>query len=433
MSEYLLKHSIIFTFYHSLIDNHVMKRIILILTVLLFSNQLFSQGYKWQAELTQTTDAGFYKVDLDPAVVAKLNPNFYDIRIKDKKGTDIPYFLEKEPFSTTKRVFKEYKILEKIKWKNGATVLVVKNEEKDTINNIQLQIKNFDVRKRLELAGSDDYQNWYTIKENYLFRSANGQRTTSEVKSLNFPYTDYQYYRIIIYDCFSLPINVMKIGYYDTYQEQGKFKKIENKVVTRFDSVETKQTYIKVNFNETPYFDKLVISAPKPTYYYRNAKICTKRIDKKGRIHYDVLDYITLNSNSDFTSYFSDFEEKEFYITIENEDNPPLGNITIEAYQLNRYLITHLEAKKDYKLIFNNERIKTKPNYDISHFKSSIDDNIPMLGTNDILPILYKEKNKVSSSKIWMWLAIGIVALLLGYISYKMIAEMEIKQKNGKS
>lgn len=407
-----------------------MKKLLIFSLLLSLVGNLFCQGYKWQSELTKTTSSGFYKIDLDPSIIAKLNPNFSDIRIKDNREIDVPYFVEKEPFSITKRVFKEYKIVEKIKWKNGATVLVVKNEGKDTINNIQLQIKNFDVRKRLELAGSDDYKNWYTIKENYLFRSANGLQTTSEVKSLNFPYTDYKYYRIIIYDWFSLPINVMKIGYFDTYQEQGKFKKLENQNVTRFDSSETKQTYIKINFKEAPYFDKLVIKADKPAYYYRKAKICSQRIDKKGRIHYDVLDYITLNSNSDFTSYFSDFDKREFYIVIENEDNPPLENITVEAYQLNRYLITHLEAEQDYRLVFNNDRIKTKPNYDINHFKKSVESNIPMLETREISPIHYQEKKKISSSKIWMWGAIGVVALLLGYISYKMITEMETNENN---
>ncbi|MFB0926272.1 MAG: hypothetical protein QMB65_13475, partial [Vicingaceae bacterium] len=117
-------------------------------------------------------------------------------------------------------------------------------------------------------------------------RSANGQQRTSEIKSLNFPYTDYQYYRIIIYDWYTLPINVLKIGYFDTYEEQGKFKELKNKMVTRFDSSTTKQTYIKINFKETPYFDKLIIKATKPVFYYRKAKICSQRIDKKGRVHY---------------------------------------------------------------------------------------------------------------------------------------------------
>jgi hypothetical protein len=410
------------------LKNKNMKKLISITFSLLLTGSLFSQGYQWQSEVENIVVTDFYKIDLEPSIVAKLNTQFSDIRIKGNKGKNVPYFIEKEPFSVTKRVFKEYEIVEKLLWKNGATVLVVENSEKDTINNIQLQIKNFDVRKHIELAGSDDYDNWYTIKENYLFRSADGMKTTSAIKSLNFPYTDYKYYRIIIYDCFSMPINVMKIGYYDTYKEKGKFKKITQPILARFDSAETKQTYIKVAFKERPYFDKLVIKVDKPAYYFRNAKICFKHTDKKGRVYYETHDYLNLNSNSDLTVYFSDFKHKEFYIVIENEDNPPLENVEIEAYQLNRYLIAHLESGNNYKLVFENKDINGVPNYDIDHFKHIIRDDISLLSTTSITQIQYEEKKKkIITSTLWMWLAIGIVALLLGYMSYKMIKEMEKK------
>lgn len=402
-----------------------MKKLVFIVVCLFVTCSLFSQGYQFQSSIEHIDTNGFYKIDLQPEIVAKLNTQFSDLRIKNTNGNDVPYFINKEPFSVTKRVFKEYHVLEKIKWRNGATVLVVENTAKDTINNIQLQIKNFDVRKHLELAGSDDYNNWYTIKENYLFRSADGRKKTSEIKSLNFPYTDYKYYRIIIYDCFSLPINVIKIGYFDTYQEEGKFKKLDSPILTRFDSTETKETYVKVNFKETPYFDRLTIKVDKPAYYFRNAKICFKHEDKKGRVYYEVKDYITLNSNSDWTSYFSDFQYKEFYLVIDNKDNPPLENIQVEAYQLNRHLIAHLESKENYKLVFDNEYISTQPNYDINHFKNVIRDDIQLLATNEITPIEYKLKEKVVTSTLWIWGAIVMVALLLTYMSYRMITEME--------
>jgi hypothetical protein len=402
-----------------------MKKLIHITISLLLTVNLFSQCYQWQSEIAAFDSTGFYKIDLPPEVVAKLNINFSDIRIIENEKKEIPYFIQKEPFSVTKRVFKEYQIIDKIKWKNGATVLVVENKDKDTINNIQLQIKNFDVRKHLEVAASDDYVNWYTIKENYTFRSADGKHTTSEVKSLNFPYTDYRYYRIIIYDWFSLPINVLKVGYYDTYQEQGKFKQLPVPQLNRLDSIETKQTYIKVNFEETPYLDKLIFKVGQPAYFYRNAKICLKKEDKKGRMYFETIESIILNSNSELTLYYADFAYKEFYLIIDNEDNPPLENVQIEAYQLNRYLIAHLESEKKYKLVIENEKINSKPNYDIAYFKDRIGADIPVISTGAIEPIHYQSKKLVSSSTIWIWLAIGGVALLLGFMSYKMISEME--------
>jgi hypothetical protein len=394
---------------------------------LLFAGSLFSQDYLWQSTITTIDSPGFYKIDLEPIVLSKLNSNYSDIRIHDNKGNEVPYYFEKEDFSITKRVFKEYKLLEKVNWKNGATVLFIENTDKATINNLQLQIKNFDVRKRLELAGSDDYQQWYTIKENYLFYSADGNTTTSEVKALNFPFTDYKYYRIIIYDVFSLPINVLKIGYFDTYQEQGKFKQIEAPTINRFDSAETHQTYLKVSFKETPYFDKLTFKIEKPAYFHRNAKICLKHEDKKGRVYYEVLNYFVFNSNDELSFYNNDFSHKEFYIVIDNEDNPPIENIDIAAYQLNRYLVTHIEKDMVYQLVFGNKNKTVQPNYDISFFKNKVAEDIPILQTNEIVRIKNELKTKTKVSTVWIWISISVVAILLGYMSYKMIAEMEKK------
>ena len=47
------------------------------------------------------------------------------------------------------------------------------------------------------------------------------------------------------------------------------------------------------------------------------------------------------------------------------------------------------------------------------------------LTTDNISTIRYKEKKKKTTSTLWMWSAIGVVALLLAYMSYKMISEME--------
>lgn len=401
-----------------------MKKLLITILSILTSCVLFSQNYQWQSAINQTDSTSFYKVELQPEIIAKLQHNFSDIRIKNEKGVELPYFIEKEEFSVTQRVFNEYKIIEKIKWKNGATVLFIENKKGATINNLQLQIKNFDVRKRLELAGSDDYTDWYTIKENYLFYNADGNHTTSEVKGLNFPYSDYKYYRIIIYDVFSLPINVLKVGYYDTYQEQGKFKALQQPTLLRVDSL--KQTYIKVDFNEAPYFDKLVFKIDKPMYYNRNARICLKHADKKGRIYFETLHYFTLNSNSELTFYQAKFSYQQFYVIIDNEDNPPLEQIEILPFQLNHYLVTHLEMSTNYNIVFGSDKVQQQPNYDITFFKNKIGE-APIIQTKQIESIQQQVKTKKEQSTYWIWLAIGIVAVFLGYMSYNMITEMEKK------
>jgi hypothetical protein len=220
---------------------------------------------------------------------------------------------------------------------------------------------------------------------------------------------------------------VLKIGYFDTYQEQGKFKQIEVPTITRVDSAETKQTYLKVSFKNTPYFDKLTVKVEKPLYFYRDAKICLQHEDKKGRTYFEPIAYLKLNSNDELNFYSNDFSYKEFYIVIDNEDNPPLEHIEIVPYQLNRYLVTHLEKDNNYQLVFGDKSNSIKPNYDISFFKNKVGKDIPILQTNEIVPIKNELKTKTKASTLWIWISISVVAILLGYMSYKMITEMEKK------
>ena len=405
-----------------------MKKLIIAICIII-SGSLYSQDYQYQSELEKNTSKGFYKVALAPEIIGKLTPNYSDLRLVDKENNEVPYYLEKEAFSVNKRVFKQYKIKEKIKWQNGATVLFIENTAQNAINNIQLQIKNFDVRKRLELAGSNDYNEWFTIKENYVFRSANGGNLTSEVKSLNFPYCDYKYYRIIIYDVFSLPINVMKVGYYDTYKELGKFNEIEEPQCSYIDTAGVKQTFIQIQFKDKPYWDKLVFKIEKPTYFYRNAKLAVKKKDYKGRTYYATLQSLVINSNSDLTFYANSFKHNNVYLIIDNEDNPPLEIKSIQAYQLKHHLVTHLENSNNYKLVFGNNKQLITPNYDIAYFKAKIGENTSVLKTKSISLVkaeITKEQEQ-QKNNYWIWIAVGGVALLLGFISYKMILEMEKK------
>lgn len=393
------------------------------------TGSLVAQDYQYQANIEQNKEAGFYQIPLNPKVLGKLNSNYADLRLIGEKGVEHPYFIDKEKFSVNKRVFKEYKLVEKVKWRGRATVLYIENTDTAMINNIQLQIKNFDVRKRLELAGSDDYKDWYTIKENYVFWSANGVNTTSEVKSLNFPYCDYRYYRIIIWDWYHLPANVLKIGYYDTYQEKGMFEKTADCNIYRVDSNKVKQTYIKLKFNDIPYFDKLVFKVDKPEYYYRNAQLALKKKDYKGREYYQRISSFVLNSNSELTLFEKAFPYQEFYLIIDNEDNPPLEGLKIEAYQLKHRLISYLEKDMEYTLVFGSDSLMPTPNYDINFFKDKVGGNTPVLKLGEIKPYqpAIEEEEQQSSNQI-IWVTVALIAALLGFISYRMIMEMEKKQ-----
>lgn len=404
-----------------------MKTTVVAIVCFFIVGNLFSQDYQWQCKVDSITQSSFYRIDLPPKIISKLNSSYADVRIMDEEEKEVPFFMERESFLVEKRVFKEYEVVEKKQLRNGATVLIVRNEKKNKINNIRLQIKNFDVNKHLELAGSDDNKNWFTIKEDYLFNSANGSNKTSEIKILNFPYSNYEYYRVVIFDVFTLPINIVRVGYYDTYKEEGKFKRLDQPTLTRKENTSTNQTFIKVSFKETPYLDKISLNIDKPKYYYREARLCLEYVDKKGDKYYSTIKDVTLSSDNENDIYVSDFSHKEFYLIIDNEDNPSLGEIELEAFQLGRYLTTYLESDQQHRLVFGNKEAIHFPNYDISRFKGEISSNPIVLSTHTISANKATEKEGKQPPKYWIWIAIAVVAVLLGIMSYKMINEMEKK------
>lgn len=179
-----------------------------------------------------------------------------------------------------------------------------------------------------------------------------------------------------------------------------------------------------MNFNDRPYFDKLVFKINKPTYFYRNARLALKKTDHKGRIYYETVTYFVLNSDSELALYVSGFPHQEFYLIVANEDNPPLEIESIEAFQLKHYLITHLEANNEYRLVFGSEKHVSLPNYDIAFFKHKIAKNIVSLKLAPFTSLTKEAVVEPVKPTSLIWLAVAAVALLLGFISYKMINEM---------
>jgi len=188
-----------------------------------------AQQFNWQASLAPVSSDGYYKILLSPEIVSKLNDNLGDIRLYSIDNKEIPYVNEVEVPFETKDYFVEYKIIEKKELTSWPyyTRLVIHNPKKTEISNIQLVIRNTDVSKSLKLSGSDDNKNWYSIKDSYRFHSMYSDETTSVIKIIDFPVSNYEYYEILIDDWKNNPINIVKAGYFNTSIEKGKYSLLD--------------------------------------------------------------------------------------------------------------------------------------------------------------------------------------------------------------
>src|SRR4051812_39086617 len=205
--------------------------ILLCLTVLLSA----AQSYQWRASIDSVPADGFYRIALNPSVSTHLHPGFYDLRILSG-NKEVPYILQKEEPAKRTVLFKEYEITSKELHAGAISYITLRNSAKNSIDNIQLVVRNSDVAKSIKLTGSDEQIEWFTIKDNYDFYSVFSTKETSEITILNFPLSNYEYYRLEINDKKSKPINIIKAGYYDYNSEKGKYTVLPPPLISQADS-----------------------------------------------------------------------------------------------------------------------------------------------------------------------------------------------------
>ncbi|KAA5544065.1 hypothetical protein [Adhaeribacter rhizoryzae] len=409
------------------------KLAFLLLNLILGVQIAFGQNFQYQAALPPVPASGFYKIALTPAVGAHLKTDFSDIRLYDTAHREVPYILEREKPVQTRKLFREYEVVQKTLMPGGNTTLILRNPSRSKINNISLLIKNTNVRKKASLSGSNDAQTWYGLEDQYFLHSLYSQAATARVNLLNFPLSDYEYYRLIINDSTSAPLNILSAGYYDTFSENGKYTAVPHVQFSQTDSADLKQTFI---FFKTPvpvHADKLLFTITNPTYYVREATLYAGQFRKKRRRKtYKTSEPVAtfrLQSDQENTFTLNNFKSDDFYLVINNQDNPPLQLKNIQFYFLNTYLVASLQKNHSYHLAFGNEEV-FPPNYDLAYFKDSIPGNLPLITPTRLKPLATPNAPKTATiftnSNI-IWVAIILVIGLLGFMTYRMLQETSKK------
>lgn len=407
----------------------MMLRKISWLIVILAGFNVQAQDFNFRADIPVVSEKGYYSTALSPVLVGKQGGDLADLRLLNVESQEIPYLLRKEQAASINSLFKEYEIIDKVYKKNAISHLIFSNPDKKAIDNISFIVKNTDVQKRARLSGSDDKQNWYVIKNNYLLHSMKNEEETTELKILNFPLSDYTYFKLEINDNWRLPINILRVGYYDTEMVRGQSTQFDFVITEQKDSLKT--SYIQLDLPDTTYIERLKLDVSGAEYYSRYTKVMVKRMytnRKKKKVEsYEFVGSFDLNSNSSNEFSFNGVATRTLYLEIDNKDNPPLKIERVTGSMLNQYVVAELEPGSKYSLNFGNDKLRA-PQYDIVKFEDQIPDNISKLTHQEIVDIRPKPEEKQAGG-IWnnpylIWVVIGGVGLVLVFISVKMIKEI---------
>jgi hypothetical protein len=381
-------------------------------------------SFQYKSILSDIKSAGFYKVVLPPAIVAKSKNELNDIRILNDKGNQVPYVLKSDKPEFQEKNFIEFPILGIKREADKQTHIVIQNKTNKTVNELLLVIKNTDAERTVTLSGSDDQKQWFVIKEHISLSNVFIREQDRFVQSLNFPTSSYNFFELIINGKDLLPVNVVRVGVYEDVLRNGGFVSIPDPTIIQKDSSD-KLSYISLTFNESYLVNKLQLHVQGPKFFRRHITI---HMDEA--FNYSLNDYI-LSSGVD-ASYNINIKAKKILLIIDNQDNPPITLQSVKAYQLNKYLLAYLEPAIKYELVFGDSTVSA-PKYDLEFFKDSLNNTVSEVRSgpiNKIDAIKNISKQAGNKSMLTLWIIIVAVLALLLILTFRMTKEVAKKNNN---
>lgn len=414
------------------------RKFLLIIICLVAVKISTAQDFNWKASVKPVTESGFYSIPLSADIVAKLEQeSLSDIRIiSDHK--EVPYVLKFKPIVNDQSSFSLLSPRKKSEHNKLTEIVVSTNSKHEKIDKLILILKNTSAKKYLAVSGSYDEQKWFTVKPSFEFDPINGYKSKStEINfDIDFPTSDYNFYKIVINDSVSEPLYIVGIGrIINSVNTQNEFTAVPDPIISLLKSPNPKQSVFKLDFKEPYLIKKCQFGVKAPAFFLREVSLAkqVKRVNKRGKeeLDYEVLENFKLASGKDQEIIFDKaIKEKTLYLIVQNDDNPALQFSQIKVYQQNCYLVSYLEKGKDYELRFGNAKAD-EPRYDIVYFSEKITDSLISLTVQNIQP---SQVSSVSASKTifsdkkWIWGGLILIVGLLSFISFRMIKEMSGKK-----
>lgn len=389
-------------------------------------------GYKFYSKLDTVKSSGFYNIELGSVLNAYIKPDYSDVRIVNESGKWIPHVLHNRSTEITNHLVDFDLKFTKTESPDFNTILIIENSIKKSINNIGLSITNTEAEKFCSLSGSNDQQNWFIINDSILIKPMPASEKTVNTFTINFPPSDYRFFKIIIDNKNKDPFLIKGITNRSAAYSNKDFpfygrKKIENPAATILQKDSGKITYVKITQQQPFHVDKISLELSGVKYFNRKADLFIP--DGEGHSFSNpgrLLQTISISNNSTLEYNMPLTKSKVFYLLINNEDNLPFKVSKISSFCSNHFLTAYLEAGNTFRLIMDNQ-FAVAPNYDLSNLDNKITDSIPLLSTSNVLQIAENiaTNTKTDNNKWILWASIAAALLILLFFTSKMLKEVD--------
>jgi hypothetical protein len=369
--------------------------------------------FAYEAPLDTVAQAGFYKIILTPDAVARCKQDLADLRIRDVHGQFTSYVLKSDLPIRAGESFSEFPLLPARKEADTSNDVQIANWSSGAIHSLLLYIRNISVRRSCTLSGSDDRQKWFVIREHIALEPESGDSVEYYIQRIDFPASNYRFFKIIQEDKGVLPVNILRAGIAIRSVANGSYRATPAPAVVQKDSSDH-HSYITLTYREPYLVDQLEVEIVGPRLYKRKARIFSKEEPYSGvSVEIDPTHH---------TFQVPSFKSRVLILDISNEDNAPLIVNNVVTSQLERYLLAWLQPGTEYRLLAGNVKAEP-PAYDLKYFIDSMSREPASIIPGTLQAVARPAPPPVvkDRSSVMLWVIISIVLALLVFLSFKML------------
>jgi hypothetical protein len=389
-----------------------------------------TKGYNFRREVTGITDT-WHKIIISDDMYSKISSDFSDLRIigfsANGDTIEAPYLLTKNAEGSVSKSL-PFKIINESHNDKGYcyTFSFITETEINCIN-LHFDESNFD--RLLSLEGSQNQQQWFSILDSYRIVSIKNSMTDYSFTTLHFPDSKYKFFKLTIpsktkpiLTSADITIEQKQIHNYRLYPNI--------KTITSND-LSKKNTTVDIQLANKVSIAFIKINVNNKFDFYRNITIDylsdSTKLEKSWIKNYTVLHNGVLSSIDTNGFLIGDVVTDNLRLTIENGNNEPLsisGSIVKgHTYELQ----VRITKQGNYFLYYGNNNAP-ESNYDIQNFQDKIPSLLKELSLGNEENTSNFSESKIEplfKNKIWLWVIMGTVMLIIGGFSVKMLTSSE--------
>lgn len=361
----------------------------------------------YKAALPTIPKDAFYAIDLPQQVLGCTLNDFSDIRIKNSDGKEVAWLLQEDVRSGHDSEFIPYQT--SVTSATRRTNLLITTDRKP-LSSFILKIKNADTEKEANLTGSNDGKQWFAVRETIRLNNISSTSETEALLYLNFPLSDYKYYKMAINDSLTTPLNIVGVGRIkdESFYERNLLEVPAQQVRMQ---EKGKWTEIELTYPYKYAIERVAFYISSPKFFSRTVNIAVPA---------DVSwSNVLTHSNGNPQSFALGVEASALKLSVFNGDDQPLTIDSVKTYIRKYYLVAALQKGGNYTLTYGDPKA-TFPQYDLS-FRHQLPAEIEHLTIKNIEQAAQLASPEAPSAwlvflkkyGIWIIIAVVIVQILL--------------------